>query len=616
MTDLERKLQAEAEDKQYQRGIQALAEGRQTAQLESGLISQDIQNLVAVRGAGEAEAERIQQKEILFSEQDYDAKKTQFQGDMQLALQSNDIEAVRKNLMDQLEFEADQAALGRTFTAEQNSFNRTLQENLTNLDIDSQREFINLKSNIDKKMLMSAQEFEKAQNELDRELEKAIVDGNIKAQESLLTMKSELDAIESKKAREHQATMQKAQNAYEFDVILNAQEFDLITKELDQLNNLALQSGDIAGQQAILTLQSNLELKQMTQGQDYATQQMILQSQLDEAMADNDLYRQGQIILYQTRQQYDLMAQTQGYDQANMLLQTQLQDSLNNNEYVRTNALQEAAFRQQASENFLDRKLKEAELAMEKEGIDMAKIQSQYNLIKSEIDAGRANPEDAIAFLNQNLPEGFELEGADPLSVEKAISDQYRLMQLTFAQTNPGAAEYNEDGSFKGLRGDYLRSFNDYYNKTTFGFEGDPLSQEIIAARNGDGLPANITKDSEFYTSLLTDPLVPNVTTNKASIYTSSAGNGRVKRIKALHDVPDGGTFKYGGEIFEKVGAERRTEFGTDETVYTVRNILTGKQIKLDTDDYDSIGAQTLASILTAPFTGGLGPILDIADNV
>jgi len=83
------------------------------------------------------------------SEQNWKGIQNQLDRDIQTSMQANDINAVRQNLLTQLDYNKQEAAAGRTFTAEQNAMNRILETTLKTMDIESAKVLTELKGKID-----------------------------------------------------------------------------------------------------------------------------------------------------------------------------------------------------------------------------------------------------------------------------------------------------------------------------------------------------------------------------------------------------------------------------------------------------------------------------------
>lgn len=593
-TDVERQLDIDEQNRRQQELIAALGEGRATAGLEQAVQTGDIQNLIDAAGGALGFAELASQRDILLSEQDFSATQNQLNQQFELAVQSNDINAQKTILGQKLAFEAKQAELGREFTESQSTLNRTLQENLAILDADTQREIVTLKGQIDQDLLLSEQDFAGSEAEIDRQLQLALQAGDFAQAQQLQAIQNDFESLKQQQDQAWQTAENIAQNAFTEQMVMTEQDFNRATQVLqfDQEQALNLQDNEL--QQILLDKQSELELQMMTQSFGHEEKLAILNSELQDAIANNDVTRQKDLYSFSHGLEQQRIEQEQGFNESLAYLDQSFNLAIQENDFEQARVLTQMTFDQQMEMHLDNVALDEARIALEERGIDLAQIDSEYAKIQEQILLGKANPDDAIAFLEaayaDSLPEGFKLTKPAPNATQKAIEENFKNEMFQYAirqgdADNDGlldAATYDEEGNFTGLQDIYEKSYMDHLNKTIYQQEGTPIQSAVVKLKDGTVSFNTITGvDDPIYQYLLTDSSVTSVRdTGGSALIAPKTEIGRGKSRRAAWPALENNKFiNMDGTIWAVTGKSVDTRGGPDWTQYTIVNVLTGESV-------------------------------------
>jgi len=231
----------------------------------------------------------------------------------------------------------------------------------------------------------------------------------------------------------------------------------------------------------------NRDLTRLMQSDDFSQEEKManLDSALIDARANNDVGRQQQIMGFQADIDFKQALEEFGYDTALTNLQGTIDETLRNNDH--TNAMIMIGKQQEfaADEAVKDRLVDYARIELSKTGLDMEKVEQQYNFIQTEVAAGRADPGAALEFVNNLLgAEGISIEGADPDAIYAELERDFRVQQYQFAQVNPEYAQYDATGKFVGLDDQGAALFNNFLQTSYYGEDGKPVT--------GGGDPAEV----------------------------------------------------------------------------------------------------------------------------
>jgi len=107
---------------------------------------------------------------------------------------------------------------------------------------------------------------------------------------------------------------------------------------------------------------------------------------------------------------------------------------------------------------------------LEAKKVNTEEIESTYNFITNEIDAGRASPNSAIDYLNGQLSKnGVSLTTADKDAIYGEIAQDFKVQQYQYALSNPSMAQYDNAGKFIGLTDAGNKAFGNYVSTTLYG---------------------------------------------------------------------------------------------------------------------------------------------------
>lgn len=598
MTDTGRQLDIDEQNRRQQEMINALAQGRETAQLEQGLQTGDIQNLLATGEGALGFAELASKQDILLSEQDFAATQKALDDQLKLAIQANDINAQKDILGQQLEFEKKQAELGREFTASQNELNRLLETNLANLDADTQKELVNLKALVDKDMLISQQDFASSEAELQRQFQEAMQNNDFAQANSMAQMLNEFDVLKQQSQQEWQTAENLANNAFQEQLQMNEQDFNKAMQYIQHDLDLAKSEDNFEKQQFLMDKQSDLELQMLTQNFQHDEKMAILNTELQQAIADQDVERQKQLLGFSHGLEMNKIEQEQGFQESMAYVQNQLQQALQNNDFENAKVLNELQYEHQMQMHMDEMAISQAKIDLEQQGLDMAQVESEYNKIQDLIAQEQLDPTDAVEFMalqfEDSLPEGFEFSQPDPFAIQKAMKEDYINQQYQYALSNnidvtsPTDAEFNQDGDFIGLKGEYLGQFNDYINETLYGQTGTPLEADIIGLKNGD-IPLDQI-DQKHIDYLLKDISIPQLSPPQgdrplkdwAHNTWSKGEKGRGADSRTTFTALEDAKFiNIGGDIWKVDGQSVHDRIGDDWTNYKLVNAKTGEVLEL-----------------------------------
>jgi hypothetical protein len=136
-------------------------------------------------------------------------------------------------------------------------------------------------------------------------------------------------------------------------------------------------------------------------------------------------------------------------------------------DHVAAEALQRMALDAQAKENLANRALDEARIALQARGLDMQAIEQRYNILNSEIEAGRIPADSAVNFLNSQLAgTGIKLTAVNAQQAAlEAMDEEYNSQLYQFGLSHTDLL----DPTTKELTPEGKRQFLEFYNKSVYG---------------------------------------------------------------------------------------------------------------------------------------------------
>lgn len=186
--------------------------------------------------------------------------------------------------------------------------------------------------------------------------------------------------------------------------------------------------------------------------------------------------------------EFDLkkMQEQYGYEEALQKLSGDINLALQNDDQEHAMSLLNTQQKFTAEQAALDRKLDWARVELEKAGFD-------YTIIKDQIESGAIGPDAAIEFTKAILEErGIEYTPPDPNAIYDELDRDFRVQQYQFALTHPELAEYNADGTFKGLKDEGAELFQSYLNTSYYGPDGEPSIGGVKIHTSNTYVPGDI----------------------------------------------------------------------------------------------------------------------------
>lgn len=374
--DLEKSLGLEAVERGRQNLLEAIQQGVSTTNLERGIASGGIADLIAAAGAGEAGEQRA-------------------------------------------------------FTAEQSDLDRTFQLDYLAADTDAQKALTEFKGKIDTEQLILSRDYDVILEKLRNANAQALQQGDIAGQMQIQTMIQDFQGKQAQADRDEARYLQMAQQSWQTGENVRQEDLQKSLEYAKIKANEAAQDKDIAAQDRWRKAENDLQLTMQTRGMDFEQKMAYLNDELANATADKDVNRQKDIIGYQSLVRMNEMATEYSYDAALQMQQGEIQAALNAGEYAHAEAMQQAQFTWQANENYQDRLIQMKSQALTEAGMNM-------DWIETQVANGNIDPQQALDYLNtQMTASGITFTTPDPDSVNAAIDAQFNSMQYQFLQTNP-----------------------------------------------------------------------------------------------------------------------------------------------------------------------------------
>ncbi len=305
---------------------------------------------------------------------------------------------------------------------------------------------------------------------------------------------------------------------------------------------------------------------------------------------DKQMDHEFQIVEFKAQTQFDLLKKEQGHDIAMTNLNGDIQKALQDNNAGHAAALEKMKFQNEQYFFQQNIEIKKLELALKEEGVDMAKLEQEYNFIQNEIAAGRLDASAAVDFLSGNLPEGVDYKPPDPKATQMALEEDYLTQQMQWAITQEGGLEAvgefdEESGQFLGLKDVYAQQFNEHLNETLYNEAEGPTAALIDDLQSGEKDISYFngkTAEDPIYKALLND-----VKTKTWSDETVEVGFGSSSRIIFTNMPAVGGFLKRNGVLFQLSSKKTEDRAGDDWKLYKLTNALTGESFWISTEGVD-----------------------------
>ncbi len=378
-------LDASIANQRSQNLLNALAAGRETTRMEQGISEQNLNSLLAARGAAEPE-------------------------------------------------------LNRQLTEQQNALNRTLELTLQSNDLQGNKELATLKQKLDSGLLTQEQDWKSAQAALDRAAEMALQQGDIAGQLQIQQLRAQIEAAAQESAQKWQTAERIATQAFTSQERLSTQDFQIAQMYLKQNIDQAAAEQDFERQKYLQSQEQQLQLKMQTNDMQYGEKMAYLNMQLQEAQANNDVGRQKEILTFQHGQEMERIRQEQGFEASMQFSQQQFQQAMQKGDFTHaeTMLLLQQSF--QAEEAMKDRAVEYAQIALQQQGLNFDQEMAQYNAI------AQINPEQAQLYLKSMLEGKFDLKITDALeSAKQALKADFELQKYQYALTHPESKNPEQD---------------------------------------------------------------------------------------------------------------------------------------------------------------------------
>jgi hypothetical protein len=378
-------LDASIANQRSQNLLNALAAGRETTGMELGISEQNLNSLLAARGAAEPELNRQQ-------------------------------------------------------TSSENALNRALELTLQSNDLQGNKELAMLKQKLDSGLLTQEQEWKAAQAALDRAAEIALQQGDIAGQLQIQQLRAQIEAAAQESAQKWQTAERIATQAFISQERLSTQDFQIAQMYLKQSIDQAAAEQDFERQKYLQSQEHQLQLKMQTNDMQYGEKMAYLNMQLQEARANNDVGRQKEILTFQHGQEMERIRLEQGFEASMQYAQQQFQQAMQKGEFAHAETMLQLQQSFQAEEAMKDRAVEYAQIALQQQGLNFDQEMAQYNAI------AQINPEQAQLYLKSMLEGKFDLKITDALeSAKQALAADFELQKYQYALTHPESKNPEQD---------------------------------------------------------------------------------------------------------------------------------------------------------------------------
>lgn len=538
-------LDASIANQRSQNLLNALAAGRETTGMELGISEQNLNSLLAARGAAEPELNRQQT-----------SSENAMNRGLELALQSNEINAQKEALSQQLAMDKWKAESGYQFTAQQNALNRTLELTLQSNDLQGNKELAMLKQKLDSGLLTQEQEWKAAQAALDRAAEIALQQGDIAGQLQIQQLRAQIEAAAQESAQKWQTAERIATQAFTSQERLSTQDFQIAQMYLKQSIDQAAAEQDFERQKYLQSQEHQLQLKMQTNDMQYGEKMAYLNMQLQEAQANNDVGRQKEILTFQHGQEMERIRQEQGFEASMQFSQQQFQQAMQKGDFAHAETMLQLQQSFQAEEAMKDRAVEYAQIALQQQGLNFDQEMAQYNAI------AQINPEQAQQYLKSMLEGKFDLKITDALeSAKQALKADFELQKYQYALTHPESKNPEQD-------------FYAFYNSNMYD------------EKSGAGLVDQIVQGVFNAQQIRSDPAKLAAAEQAAIQWTPDQYKDKDGRnTYRFKSIPASNTpFTYNGQLLMRISEPKDiSDRGTDEQAFIAMDLNTGKTVTFQT---------------------------------
>lgn len=320
--------------------------------------------------------------------------------------------------------------------------------------------------------LKLSNQYDAAKQAIDVQLQKELAAGNWQNAITLTNMKGDIDK-EIQAAQFQQQTSERiATQGWQTSERLGSEDAAKALQLIQAETQKALQTGDFEKARYLQDQDGLLKLKMQTNEMSANEKMAYLNNDLANAKANGDVDRQKLILSFQHAQEMDTLEKTQGHDTAMQYADQEFKRAMQNNDFIQAQEIQKNQIRSAAEENDKNRILEQAKIGLAAKGVNMDEIQRQYDLIQNEIDSGRAAPDAALKFLNQQLSgSGIQLTPLNAsIEAKSALEEDYKQQQYQFAlyHQNDGNFVYYDENNTLQLTPNGQREWLNYVNSILY----------------------------------------------------------------------------------------------------------------------------------------------------
>jgi hypothetical protein len=613
--------------------IAALAEGRATESQVQDAFNQNLQNLLKTRETGEAglqrewqTGERLGTQEyqtgVLKTQQEFTAKQADLDRAHQEALAKGDnetalkIEQMQTDLQKEMQskeyiWKTQERVAAQDWEGAQNEMNRGLEEAIKKGDWSNALEIEKMRTESASKLQtnqqawltterLSTQDFEEQQADLERQQADEIAKGNWENAFKIEELKGTLADKQQKAEMAWKTGERIATESWQTGERISQQDYETGMSVLEQQNKLALQYNDIQAQKNIADQQNKLQLAMQTANFSQQEKMAYLDYELEDARANLDYQREVSILEFRHGQEMETIRQQQGHEASMQYNQQQFEQAMQKGDYAQAQTMLRLQQQFQADEALKDRALEEARIKLQQQGVDMARVEQQYNMLAEQ------DPTAAFNYLQHEMkPYGVKLVAKDAATVAKqAIQADFEAQQYQWGLMHPG--DMNEVG---GLTQAGMKNFLDQYNQAISGERSATYDNLIKGLANVADLRGGADPNSpnnQAYNDILSKSpqWSPQFEMTGGAILSDKGvgAYGIIKNPPAVNSV-----IKYDGKLYQVVSGVNLNTEGSKYEYFTVIDVNTGETKKIAAPSQSTAGGvmNTVGGVLWNSVSSG-----------
>lgn len=325
----------------------------------------------------------------------------------------------------QITAEMDQQLAGFTQEEKMVNLKAAIDEAAASGDTERQKALMGYQNTLDLGKMTAGFTHDEQMANLDAALAEAKASGDVDRQKSIMGFQQIID---------------QASTLQEQGFLKDQAEYDAYIKQ-------TMQTSDQAAQKVLEDGKNQLALAMQMNDMNHEDKLTYLNAQLEEAKAKNDFTRTGQLQQMSASLDWNKMLAEQGYDAAQADLNRKQEMALQNGDTDQAVLLARMGFEQQSKEGDKNRAIDQARVQLESKGLDMQKIQNQYEMISAAEEAGTAQPGSAVDYLNQQLSgSGVTIAKTGPQDQAAAILKEYDNTRMQYLLSHKDLIAGNGSG--------------------------------------------------------------------------------------------------------------------------------------------------------------------------